>query len=395
MATILIAWELGGGLGHVSPLQGVVETLAQRGHRVVLALRQVTAATMLFRHPRIRVVQAPILTHKVQRPLGVQTTFAHILHNVGLDNVEDLQARCAAWETLYELVDPDLVMFDHSPTALLASWRRNVARVCFGVGFVCPPACRQLPAWRKCPPRQAARLQRAERQVLRNINQLRHRWHQPEFRWLSQLYSSVDETVVTTFAELDHFRLPRHQDYWGTLPGLRGAPPAWPDRKGKRVFAYLKPARQLPEFLKALVRRGCPTLAFVPGIPADACSRYSTATLRVVNEPQDMQQVARDCDLAVSNGGHGMTAQMLLAGKAMLVLPQYLEQRITAQNLERLRAGLAATWNQPRLAMQRLVSLLDEPQLSSGAVAFAKKYKNHDPHASQRGLVDRIEKLAS
>ena len=44
MATILLAWELGGGLGHFMNLRPVAEGLARRGHRVVAVLRDLTSA---------------------------------------------------------------------------------------------------------------------------------------------------------------------------------------------------------------------------------------------------------------------------------------------------------------------------------------------------------------
>ena len=73
MATVLVAWELGAGLGHVSPLQPIVDQLVRRGHQVWLALRNVNGATMIF-DPAVRVLQAPIRTEKVKRPCKQQAT---------------------------------------------------------------------------------------------------------------------------------------------------------------------------------------------------------------------------------------------------------------------------------------------------------------------------------
>ncbi len=39
MSTILFAWELGGGLGHLVQLRPPAEALAARGHRVLAAVR--------------------------------------------------------------------------------------------------------------------------------------------------------------------------------------------------------------------------------------------------------------------------------------------------------------------------------------------------------------------
>ena len=62
MAKILVVWELGGGLGHVSRVRSVVDSLADRGHRVVVALRDVSHATSVFRNPEVWIAQSPFLT---------------------------------------------------------------------------------------------------------------------------------------------------------------------------------------------------------------------------------------------------------------------------------------------------------------------------------------------
>ena len=44
MPTVLLAWELGGGLGHFMNLRPLAEGLRRRGHRVVAALRDLSVA---------------------------------------------------------------------------------------------------------------------------------------------------------------------------------------------------------------------------------------------------------------------------------------------------------------------------------------------------------------
>ncbi len=47
MATVLITWELGEAMGHVSVLRPITKALIAQGHRVVAAIKDVTKATTL------------------------------------------------------------------------------------------------------------------------------------------------------------------------------------------------------------------------------------------------------------------------------------------------------------------------------------------------------------
>ena len=398
MATILVTWELGGGLGHVSRLQQVVDELARRGHDVCLALRNVNHATMMF-DPAVRVLQAPFRVGRVSQPYRRQANFAHLLHNVGFDCLEDLRARTHAWETLYRLVSPDVILFDHSPTALLASWQRDVARITIGTGFCCPPRVDSLPDWRPKGDSDTAELRASESAVLSRANQLMEEWGQEPFPALADLYARVDEAVLTTFPELDHYQPPRPGRYWGTLPSMsHGAAPAWPNVRGKRIFGYLKRGRYLPAILKGLAALEASSLVFVPAAPDSACAKYTTKRLQVVSRPQAADVVSRQCDIAVTHGGHGMTTEMLLAGKPCVVLPHSVEQSITAKNLSRMKAGFGVSSrasSAPETVIKRLVGLSEDPRLADGARAFATRYAKYDGTATRSRLLSRVEELAS
>ncbi len=75
MKTILIAWELGGGLGHLLQLAPVVKGLAQRGHRVVLALKDLSRARAVFPEG-VQLLQAPVKTRTEANAIQAPMTFA-------------------------------------------------------------------------------------------------------------------------------------------------------------------------------------------------------------------------------------------------------------------------------------------------------------------------------
>ena len=69
-------------------------------------------------------------------------TFAHILHNVGFGSLSELNSMVTAWGNLYRHLDPDIIIFDHSPTAGLLAAGAILARQAnpLGPGFFVPPS---------------------------------------------------------------------------------------------------------------------------------------------------------------------------------------------------------------------------------------------------------------
>src|SRR5215469_15969615 len=141
-----MCWELGGDLGHVARLRPLAEALRTRGHRVSFILRETVAAERLLDPGHYAWLQAPLQAVPVS-PVYVPTRhLPHILHNVGFHDEQALLGRMRAWRNLYAALSPDLLVFDHSPTALLAARGLPVKRIVLGTGFGVPPQVSPLPA---------------------------------------------------------------------------------------------------------------------------------------------------------------------------------------------------------------------------------------------------------
>jgi hypothetical protein len=400
MATILMTWELGAGLGHLMQLLPLAKGLVARGHTVYAALRDLPRVESVFGPGPVRYLPAPYRVTAPRRQFRPPVTFAHLLHNCVFAELPALRTMTTAWRNLIRLVRPDVIVFDHSPTALLASraFGDQVRRVVIGSGFCVPPDPPAPPLvlrpWLGADP---AGLAADERGVLERVNTLLSEWRRPTLERLLQIYSDVDEQFLVTFAELDHFRDRGGQVvYRGAWTEGRGRPPEWPadaPEGRKRIFAYLKNFPALPALLDALRSSGHPTLVYADGAPPEM-RWFASETLKFVNGPVHLGRAAKECDLAILNSGHGATASMLLAGKPALLLPIYLEQGMLADAAERnTGAVLQAPYKDGPKTVEQLEKMLGSEQYAQAARGFAARYARFDPAEQNERMVDRIEQL--
>jgi len=393
VSTILLTWELGGGFGHLGNLLPVAKRLRERGHRIFAALRDLSRARTFFGDLEVEYLQAPVKTRPPCEPIEPIRTFAHILHDSGFGHADELRTMVGAWRHVLEYVQPDLVLFEHSPTAMLAARTVQVRTAVMGIGFCNPPDVYPLPDLRPWLPTDTEGLRRDENRVLDAANRVLELFGAEPLVQISHLYRDCDANFLLTFKEMDPYPSRGDVEYWGIWPTEGGARPTWPDVPGQRVFAYLKPFPALHELLSSVNRLACPTVAYIDGWPKAHRDRFQSATLRFATERLDLRQVADECDLAIFNGTHHTTVSMLLAGRPILQMPLYLEQIPNGLAVDRLGAGLCAAPDEPGQIAERLNTLLSSRHYAEGAQRFAARYAEFDPREQIDRLIARIQPL--
>lgn len=375
MARVLVAWELGGGLGHLIRWRPLLQRLRKTGHSIDLALRELARADALYPSTDYRLHQAPV---NLGAEVGLRPvrSFTDILHNTGFDKAAALTARCRAWGALYESVRPDLVIFDHSPTALLAARGRPFRKAIIGNGFISPPPVDPLPAFAPSLDEGTGARQDKDAQTLRLANNALDELGAPGLASLGELFR-VDDTFLLSFPELDPFAAHRQGvESLGSYPGQAGTACDWPPGQGPRIFAYLRPFASLPSLIERLQTLGLPTLVY--GLGVDTTQLPKAANIRFLPAPVSMNSAVAGCQLAICNATHGTVCHMLLGGIPLLLLPINFHTRLTARCVEQMGAGLAAAQLKPAGMAAKLDRLLAEPAFAQAAGRFAARYAGRD-----------------
>ena len=103
-----------------------------------------------------------------------------------------------------------------------------------------------------------------------------------------------------------------------------------------------------------------------------------------------------ECDLAIGNAGHALTAGMLMAGVPLLLLPTHLERFLLATRIAALGAGIAVNPEAPPPDFTTVIrNLLDDPIYRKNACLFARKYAGFNQDEQQENIAARIEQIAA
>jgi hypothetical protein len=376
MPSILLAWELGSGLGHLVPLRAIGIELARRGHQVAIATNNVPLCEQGFAGTGIAVLAAPQLPLSTRR-LKIPCTYSDILHDCGYSSAQHLTVAVKEWLRLFDTFRPDLLLCDHSPTALIASRTRDFATAALGTGFVCPPDMSPLPSLHPqiTEPHWAAEV---EQTVLDNMNDALASVGAKPVERVTQIFGDVNCQYFLTVRELDHYATWRGPEtrYWppvATLPGIRCEWPTGASSQGPRVFIYLRGDAPILPILRGLAVKKIATVCCAPHMSNFDRNSFGGTSVVVHSSPVDIRPLIDDCDAAVLNGGHGAVYTLMRAGVSMLLLPLMLEQQVTARRIFEMGVGLQAPVDDLNLIATGLESLLYDGKYKTAASDYAKR----------------------
>jgi UDP:flavonoid glycosyltransferase YjiC (YdhE family) len=376
----------------LAPFRQLAQSLLNSGHTIYLASRDVVAAGEEFAGLPVELFAAPVLPATPPYAISPVRSYVDILHNVGFGSRKHLRALASAWMSIFVAVRPDVVVFDHSPTALAASYAFATRRVLLGTGFACPPPGHENDDMRIWLGELRAKSDPAT--VLANINALRSVHRLVPLRSVGEMFASADATLLATFPEIDHFGNRAAGEYVGVFPLPDGVKADWPKSQSPRAFAYLKPHPLVEKVVTELTRQRIATVLCTGSDDPKVNRRYETEFVRVRSPVLDLAKLMREADFVVLNGGHATTSAALLMGKPSVQLPLVLEQWVFGERVAQIGAGVLVPANRP----ERLSDALAQAALGQqtpGAAAFAHRYAAFDRQAALARAAEVVESVAT
>ncbi len=397
---VLIAWELGGHLGHLARLLPIATQLRSQGVAVLWVVRNLAEAAAVLGTHTWPLVQAP-LPPATHRPHRAAICHADVLLLDGFADTHNLLARLAAWHSLFKLFQPDAVLADYSPLAIYAAQTAGIHVVPIGHGFeIAPVQAPALPSFQpwnadlEGPSRQAEQALQQALEQLADTAPLRA-W--PTVPQNLQTLYPIAQSALCIHPELDHF--PRAKGrYTGPLWADLGTPPdsatpQWPvSRSGPNVLCYLHPhGVSLDLLFQQLVKSHCNVLLLSPRLAAPAANLAAGWGLRVITQPIHVTPLVQQADAVITHGGMGLIALALSHAKPVLLLPQTAEQLILSRQLATRQLAQATTRTQHKATLANKLDALLSPSATSPTVqAYVKTYAAHSPQTASQAVVDLL-----
>lgn len=397
MSRVLLAWELGSNLGHLSRLLALARRLKERRHEVLVASRDLLLATELLAPAGIPFVQSPT-EGRARTPARQPQSYADVLLLQGWDTPARLWGLVQAWGNLLRLFRPHIVVLDYAPTALLAARILGLPAALLGTGFELPPLEVPLPPFPGFDGVTAENARAADTQALENANRVLEAYQATRLAALCDLFRA-ERRWLTTFAELDQYGQRPGSTYVGPIGDVdRGEKVEWPLGFRHCVLAYLRPGMsEFSRILSALAaEREAAVVCAAPGASVEVAEGLSRPGFLFVPRPVGFRALLPKANAFVSYAPAGSVAQSLLHGIPQLMSPAHVEAQMTAIRVASLGAGLTLRAGETEQAVvAALKQVLNDSRFRVRALEFATHHRAFDPATACDRIVTEIERVGA
>lgn len=387
---ILCTWEIGGDLGHLTRLANITRKLEQKNHRVTVAVKDLSRALPVFSGTQAALIQAPVWLPKItlNRPIACM---ADSLLLLGYLEPDGLQSLYRAWQSLTRILNPDLIVYDYSPTAQLANRASGIPGITVGTGFMDPAPGHPIADWRARPYNDQL-VQRQEARLLDTINTVLKREQQPPLARFSDLYRDL-RTIITTFPAMDIYADHRCDALYRPHASNQGKrqPARFPAGDGPCIIAYLKPQYQhLDLLLKGLSQCRARVLVACPGAQEAQLKPYASARFHYSNQLVELEKGIAEADFFLGHGNMGSVTHAMESGTPQMVIPMHLEQLLTGHRVQQAGVGVLIERIE---SVQHLRDQINDALDAADLRHKARQFRDDNQPLLQEELADTVTRL--
>lgn len=345
MKKALLAWEFGGGRGHVVHLAAVAAALQGRDYRCKAFLHHLDHASELSGVCE-QIAQGPQLPFRTAFRDSPSSRFSDWLWLLNFDDAALLRRTIEAWRALIAKAAPDILVADLAPCAMLAARSLGIPVVQVGVPLSTPPP--DLPSYPPFLQDQAVPLCE-ETMLCETVNRAIEPFGLPALAALPAVLAS-DDQIVASLSLLDRYGAWRQRPRVAPIIGEWREPG---ERRREELFIYLSAFdRPDPVILTAIASLRLPTRWFIAGeAPAAAAVAIRYGGI-VEPKSRPASEIARTARVLVHSGNHGMCCLGLRAAIPQVTLSDLVEHRFDGRSLAAAGTGIAIErehWTVPNI----------------------------------------------
>jgi len=357
MKRVILAWELGGGLGHLVHIRSLAKQFLAMGHEVYVALMDSSRAKSVFSGMDVKLLQTPFRSEYRSRQIIPPMSFTQLINNNGFSSSAELEGLVRSWRTLYELARPDVICFDYCPAALVAARNLDCLKVTIGVGFSSPPPGSPFGVFTNTA-LDAKKILEDDKLILKNTNQVLESIGSNTLESLDQLFYDEIKTCFLSLPEFDHFCAREASLYYGPVLSTSGIKPKWPRNYKKKVYVYVKQFPGIVELLQLFSKFHISFIVYTNNVPNIVLRSCEAQNISYITDPLDLSRVSKEADLAIVNAGHTTLCQFVLAGVPVLMIPLQMEQQMLAVRIDEQKLGWIADTEDKKNFLRNVESLL-------------------------------------
>jgi hypothetical protein len=363
---IFIAWEIGGGRGHVVHLAAVAQALARRGFRNTAYLAHMEHAEELAPFCE-RVSQGPVPAYQPPSRALHNPRYGEWLASHHFDDSAVIRSQIERWRALIDAERPVLVLAEQSPNAILAARTLGLPVVQVGVPATAPPP--EMPFYPPSLSEEEEPLY-SEATLRDAINEAIGDYGLPPLSSLPEIYT-CDDQIVASIGLLDSYARWRRQR---RVPPVTGE---WRDpgeRRREELFVYLSTFdRSDPVILTAVASAKVPTRVVVAANLPIAVTAASWRGAIVEDRPLAPGEIARSARVLLHAGNHGMSCMGLRAGLPQVMLAGQIEHVFDGRAIAGAGAGLVVErnrWTVPNIRAA-IEEAWENPAIAARATSLA------------------------